>query len=189
MTAVCVYCSSSRSVDGAFVRAARALGAEIARRGWTLVYGGTRLGLMGAVATAAQQAGGRVVGVVPQVFVDQQFADKQADELVVAPDLRARKEQMLARADALVALPGGFGTLDELLEAITLKQIRQHDKAIVVINTDGYYDPLLAQLERVFAGRFTHPAYRACYHVAADAAGAGAYLAGYQPPRFTDQWL
>ena len=176
-------------MDGSYVRAARALGAEIARRGWTLVYGGTRMGLMGELADAAQAGGSRIVGVVPQIFIDQQFADDKADELIATPDLRARKGRMLELADGFAALPGGFGTLDELLETITLKQLRLHDKAIVIVNVDGYFDPLLAQLERVFAGKFTHADYRACYHVAPDAAAAGDYLAAYQPPRFTDNWL
>lgn len=165
---VCVYCSSSNNIPEHFFAAARALGAGMARAGWTLVYGGGSVGLMGAVAQAVQQGGGRVVGIIPQALLDREVGFLEADELIVTTTMRERKRLMDESADVFVTLPGGFGTLEELLEIMTLRQLAYHDKPIVIVNLDGYFDPLLEQFDRIFAQGFTHDRYRDLYQVVGD---------------------
>jgi cytokinin riboside 5'-monophosphate phosphoribohydrolase len=144
---VCVFCSSAGGLPEVYRTAARELGAELARRGHQLVYGGGNVGLMGEVARAVHQQGGTVVGIIPQSLVDRELAYDPADELLVTATLRERKAEMDGRADAFVALPGGFGTLEELLEVLTLRQLRLHDRPIVLVNVAGYWDPFLAMVE------------------------------------------
>jgi uncharacterized protein (TIGR00730 family) len=186
--AICVFSSSSNSVAGAFFRLAEELGAEIARRGHVLVYGGTNVGLMGAVARAVQRGGGKVVGVIPKFIADRGLAYEAANELIVTVDLRQRKATMEARADAFLALPGGFGTLEEVLEVITLKQLRQHNKPVVFLNPDGYYDPLTLLFEHMYEKRFAKPAYRLMYEFAPDVRSALDYMDQYQPPSLPAKW-
>src|SRR4051794_4401156 len=130
---VTVFSSSSDAVDPVFFVVARELGATLARRGDTLVFGGTGVGLMGAAASAAHHAGGRVIGVIPSYIADKRIAFEHADELIQTETLRERKAIMEDRADAFIVLPGGFGTLEEAVEIITLKQLQQHRKAIVIL--------------------------------------------------------
>jgi uncharacterized protein (TIGR00730 family) len=141
---ICVFCASASGLPAVYHRAAADLGRELARRGHRLVYGGGNIGLMGEVARAVHDAGGRVHGVIPRTLVDRELAYDPADELVVTETLRQRKAEMDARADAFVALPGGFGTLEELLEVLTLRQLRLHDRPVVLVNVAGYWDPFLA---------------------------------------------
>ena len=169
---VCVYCSSSDAVDGAYFEAARELGVEIARRKLRLVYGGTDIGLMGVVAKAAKSSGGEVIGVIPEAIRAMGIASTIDDELVVTADVRSRKAVMEDRADAFIALPGGFGTLEELLEAITHRQLRYHNKPIVLLNAAGFYDPLAALFEELFQHGFAKQKYRALYAIAATPAEA-----------------
>jgi uncharacterized protein (TIGR00730 family) len=144
---VCVFCASAGGLPEAHRAAARDLGAELARRGHRLVYGGGNVGLMGEVARSVHAHGGTVVGVIPQGLVDRELAYDPADELLVTGTLRERKAEMDARADAFVALPGGFGTLEELLEVLTLRQLRLHDRPVVLVNVAGYWDPFLAMVQ------------------------------------------
>jgi uncharacterized protein (TIGR00730 family) len=139
-----VYCGSRLGSDAAFADAARALGGELARRGHSLVYGGGRVGLMGVVADAALAAGAHVVGVIPQALHDREVAHHSLTELLVVSTMHERKLAMAARADAFVALPGGIGTLEELYEMWSWHQLGYHDKPLALLNTSGYFDPLLA---------------------------------------------
>jgi hypothetical protein len=125
-------------------QAARALGLKLAARGWTLVYGGGNVGLMGAMAREMLAAGGEIVGVIPQALLDIEVGMRDATELIVTETLRERKGIMDERSDAFVALPGGFGTFEELIEVLTLRQLRYHAKPIIIANLHGYYDPLLS---------------------------------------------
>jgi len=149
-----VFCASARGLPDAYHRAAREFGRELARRGCQLVYGGGDIGLMGQVARAVHEHGGRVFGAIPRALVERELAYGPADELVVTATLRQRKAEMDARADAFVALPGGFGTLEELLEVLTLRQLRLHDRPIVLLNTGGYYDPFLAMVQAMIQQGF-----------------------------------
>jgi cytokinin riboside 5'-monophosphate phosphoribohydrolase len=165
---VTTYCSSSAAIDERYSVAARAYGDALGSAGHELVYGGTCVGLMGTVASAVRGAGGRVTGVLPQLMVDRGLADDACDELVVTDTMGRRKDEMIRRADAFVALPGGLGTLEELLEVLTLKQLGYHRAPIVLLQVDGFWDGLLAFFEELFAAGFAKPAYRALYHVADD---------------------
>jgi uncharacterized protein (TIGR00730 family) len=150
---VCVYCASSTQVRAPLLAAAREMGASAAARGWTVVYGGGRVGLMGELAAGALAAGGRVVGVIPQFMQEREWAHDGLSRLEVVPDMHTRKARMIQLADALVALPGGCGTLDELLEAITWRRLQIHKKPIVIANVEAFYAPLLQQLELCVAER------------------------------------
>src|SRR5882762_9791059 len=131
--AVTVYCSSSRSVAPVYFDAARELGREIACAGWTLVYGGNNIGLMDAVACACRSAGGRVIGITPQLMVDEGIADPHCAELIVTTTMRERKALLEARGDAFVALPGGIGTFEEFFEVLVGRMLGYHAKPIVVL--------------------------------------------------------
>ncbi|OGR88605.1 MAG: Rossman fold protein, TIGR00730 family [Elusimicrobia bacterium RIFCSPLOWO2_01_FULL_60_11] len=173
---VCVFCSSSDGVDKAYYEAAAELGREISKRGLTLVYGGSDIGLMGELARTVHKGGGKVVGIIPKVLHGKVRPFNNYHELVVTDDLRHRKTLMETRSDAFIILPGGFGTLEELLEIVTLKQLGHHTKPIVIINTKSYYAPLLDMFEEMFKKEFARSRYRDLYHVCADAAGAFKYL-------------
>jgi uncharacterized protein (TIGR00730 family) len=151
---VCVYCASSAACEPQYHEVARRLGALLAGAGWTVVYGGGRSGSMGALAEGALGAGGRVIGVIPKFMIDLEWGNVDLSELHVVEDMRTRKHEMLTRAGAVVALAGGTGTLEELFEAITLKRLGLFLGPIVIVNTAGYYDPLLAQLAAAIDGRF-----------------------------------
>lgn len=186
---ICVYCSSSDAVDSAYLDAARELGALIGRGGHSLIYGGATVGLMGALAQAVRREGGHVTGVIPVLFRDKGIAWHEADELIVTADLRERKADMERRADAFIALPGGFGTLEEIAEVLVLKQLRQHTKPIVFLNTGGFYDPLLAFFEQLYRGKFSKSEYRKLYFIAPDPAAAIQHVETYVPPKLADKWF
>ena len=143
---VTVYCSSSSHVARVYFDAAAELGAAIARQNWQLVYGGNDCGCMGALANAARAAGGKVVGVTPQVLVDEGIADDKCHELIVTPDMRQRKALLEQRGDAFITLPGGLGTLEEIFEIIVGRTLGLHDKPIALLNINGYFDPLLEMI-------------------------------------------
>ncbi len=189
MKAVCVYSSSSSAIAPKFFDAAEELGALLAGRGLALVYGGGNVGLMGALARAVHAHGGRVIGIIPQFMRDQELAYEAADELILTRDLRERKAIMEARADAFLALPGGFGTLEEILEILTLKQLQAHAKPVIFLNTAGFYEPLMELFEQLYEERFTKPEYRHFYHLATDPHDALAHLASYRPPASPGKWF
>ena len=151
---ICVFCASASGLPEVYLKAARGLGAEIARRGHRLVYGGGNVGLMREVAHAVHAGGGEVFGAIPRSLVERELAYGPADELVVTETLRERKAEMDSRADAFVALPGGFGTLEELLEVLTLRQLGLHDRPIVLVNVAGYWDPFLAMVRAMIEEGF-----------------------------------
>jgi len=154
---VCVYCASSHACEALFHDVARQLGGLLAGAGWCVVYGGGRAGSMGALAEGALAAGGRVVGVIPKFMADLEWGHNDLSELHIVEDMRTRKHEMLTRASAVVALAGGTGTLEELFEAITLKRLGLFLGPIVIVNTGGYYDPLIAQLASAIESCFMDP--------------------------------
>lgn len=151
---VCVFCSSSTLIDPVHVETAADVGTEIALRGWTLVSGGGTVGSMGAVARAARAAGGHTIGVIPRALVAMEVADHEADELVVTDDMRERKGVMDARSDAFLGLPGGLGTLEELLEVWVARSLGMHAKPIVVLDPDGTYAGLHALVDALVEKAF-----------------------------------
>jgi uncharacterized protein (TIGR00730 family) len=152
--AVCVYCASSRSSHADYRAAAHRLGAVLAGAGIGIVYGGGAAGSMGALADGALEKGGRVVGILPRFMADLEWGHRGLTELELVEDLRVRKHLMLTRSDAAIALPGGSGTLEELLEAITLKRLGLYLNPIVLVNTRGFFAPLLALLKSAVEERF-----------------------------------
>ena len=145
---VCVYCGSRHGHDPRYTEAAVALGREIGRRGWQLVYGGGNVGLMGEVANATLEAGGRVVGVIPELLLAKEVGHRHLTELHVVHTMHERKKRMAELAHAFVALPGGIGTLEELFEVWTWRHLGYHDQPIGLLNVAHFYDPLLAFKKR-----------------------------------------
>lgn len=173
---VCVYCASSQQADPIHANTARRLGELLAGRGDTVVYGGGAMGSMRALADGALEAGGRVIGVIPHFMQELEWSHPDITELVVTQDMHDRKRRMLELADAVVALPGGSGTFEELLEAITWKRLGLFTRPIVVVSTGGYYDPLIAQLENAIEGRFMDDRHRKMWTVVASAADVPAAI-------------
>src|SRR5882757_3213147 len=163
---LCVYCSSSDRLDPKYTAAAEQLGHELVAHGFGLVYGGGKTGLMGAVARAVKQKGGRVVGVIPEFMKARELAYDEADELVTVVTMRERKLLMETRAEAFVALPGGFGTLEEIMEILTLRQLDVVRKPCVFFNQDGFYDDLLRLFERMLREKFFKPSNLDLFRVA-----------------------
>ena len=151
---ICVYCGSRPGKDEAFGAAAQAVGHWIGRHGGQLVYGGGKSGLMGTVARATREAGGRVVGVIPQALVDRELANELCDELHVVTTMHERKAMMAERSNAFIALPGGIGTFEELYEIWTWRQLGYHDKPIGILNAKGYYDQMLGFLHQCVGNGF-----------------------------------
>ncbi|MGH8676929.1 MAG: TIGR00730 family Rossman fold protein [Burkholderiales bacterium] len=151
---VCVYCGSSVGAKREYAEAARGVGRLLAERGITLVYGGGSIGLMGVLADAALGAGGKVVGVIPQGLRTRELAHEGLSELITVESMHARKQTMVDRSDAFIALPGGIGTLDELFETFTWLQLGIHDKPVGILNAAGYYLPLIELIRNMAAERF-----------------------------------
>jgi uncharacterized protein (TIGR00730 family) len=156
MAAICVFCASSSRLDGRWTALATEVGTAIGRRGHTLVSGGARVGMMGALAVGARAAGAHTLGVIPQSLVDIEVADRASDELVVTAGMFDRKSVMIERSDAFLALPGGLGTLDELFEVWTTATLRIHDKPIVLLDADGFYTGLVDWLGGLTGQNFTY---------------------------------
>jgi len=148
MRRICVFCGANPGNSSRYVEAAHELGAELARRGVELVYGGGNVGLMGAVADGALAHGGRVIGVIPRALLERELAHRGASEMHVVDTMHQRKALMAELSDAFVALPGGFGTLDELCEVLTWSQLGFHAKPIALFDVDGYWEPLAAMFDR-----------------------------------------
>lgn len=165
---VCVYCASSRSAGAGYADAATRLGRQLALAGVTVVYGGGSTGSMGALAGAALAAGGRVIGVLPRFMYDIEWGHQGLTELVLVNDLHERKRLMIDEVDAVVALPGGSGTFEELLEALTWKRLGLFFKPIVLVNQGGYYDPLVEQFRRAVEQRFMDPRHLDMWTVVSD---------------------
>ena len=163
---LCVYCSSSDRLDAKYLAAANELGGELVARGWGLVYGGGKTGLMGTLARAVKGGGGRVVGVIPEFMKARELAYDEADELLTVVTMRERKLLMETRADAFLCLPGGFGTLEEMMEILTLRQLNVVTKPCVIFNQDGFYDPLLALFDTMMRENFFKPSNLDLFRVA-----------------------
>jgi hypothetical protein len=157
LRSVCVYCGSRAGADPAYARDASATGAMLARNGWGLVYGAGDVGLMGLVAKAAQVAGGRTFGVIPMHLVAREVGKRDLDAFVVTETMHERKKVMFMNADAIVVLPGGAGSLDEFFEVLTWRQLGLHAKSVLLLDTAGYWQPLLRLLDHVVAQGFADP--------------------------------
>jgi uncharacterized protein (TIGR00730 family) len=188
MRSVCVFCGSSSRARDVYFDAARRTGRELARRGLRLVYGGASVGLMGALADAALEAGGVVIGVIPRALVDRELAHPRLSEQHVVESMHDRKALMSELADAFLALPGGLGTLDELFESLTWAQLGLHGKPVGLLNVDGYFDDLLRFCDRAVADGFLHPAHRAMILAGGDAGALLDAMRCFVPPSPGKWW-
>ena len=157
MATICVFCASSRAIPAHYIELAAEVGTQIALRGHSLVTGGGSVSAMGAVARAARAGGARTVGVIPEALLQLEVADHEADELVVVSTMRERKGEMDRRSDAFITLPGGIGTLEELLEVWTARTLLMHDKPVVVCDPDDAFGPLRAQIAQIVDRGFARP--------------------------------
>ncbi|MBI5086941.1 MAG: TIGR00730 family Rossman fold protein [Acidobacteria bacterium] len=188
MKSVCVYCGSSSRADEWYFAAARAVARVIAGRGLTLVYGGARVGLMGALADEALRLGGRVVGVIPRALVEKEVAHTGLTQQHVVESMHDRKALMSELAGGFIALPGGFGTLDELFEALTWAQLKFHSKPVGLLDVAGYFDGLLAFCRRAVEDGFIHPAHVDMIHVSDDPGALLDSMDGHVPPDAGKWW-
>ncbi len=175
---ICVYCGSSTRAEARYLAVGETLGRLLAQGGHTLVYGAGSIGVMGSLARAVHAHGGRVIGVIPTAMVSEEVAYRPCDEFIEVANMRQRKAVMDERADAFIALPGGFGTLEELIEVITHRHLGFHAKPVVLVNTDGFYDPLLELFAHFVKHRFAKEKHLQAYQVAATPEEALALLAG-----------
>jgi uncharacterized protein (TIGR00730 family) len=167
-SSLCVYCGSGLGIDGRHLEAARALGRRMAENRIRLIYGGARVGLMGALADAALAAGGKVVGILPGHLDKTEMGHRGASELHIVASMHERKSKMFEMSDAFVVLPGGFGTLDEAFEILTWRKLGLHDKPVFLVDIAGYWRPLLALVDHIVGQGFASPADRQLYTVVSD---------------------
>ena len=188
LTSICVYAGSSPGARPAYAQAARDLGESIARRGMGLVYGGGDVGLMKVVADAAMAAGGSVTGIIPRTLLEREIGHGALNELLVVESMHERKLAMAERSGAFVALPGGIGTVEELVEVLTWTQLGVHDKPCAVLDVEGYWQPLIALLDHAVTERFLSPKHRKMLLSGTDAEALLDALAAWQPPT-VPKWL
>lgn len=186
---ICVFSSSSNAIADVYVAEAVDLARLIGQSRFCLINGGSNVGLMDVITREAGKNGAKTIGVIPEKLRDFNLASIHAHEIIVSGDMMERKFKMRELSDAFIALAGGFGTLEEILEVITLKQLGYHSKAIVFINTNGFYDDLFRQFEKSFSEKFAKENYRRLYFIAENSAEAMDYIRTYQPEETVDKWF
>ena len=188
MRSLCVYCGSNAGNKPAYTERAIALGDRIAKEGMQLVYGGGNVGLMGIVADAVLAAGGEVIGVIPEQLVGWEVAHKGVTRLEVVANMHERKKRMFDLSDAFVALPGGFGTLDEMFEMLTWRQLGIGDKPCAFLDVGGFYAPLMGMIDRMVEERFLHPEQRNDLWHGDDLDAMVGWMRAYSPAQ-ADKWI
>jgi uncharacterized protein (TIGR00730 family) len=188
LASVCVFCGSNAGADPAYLATAQAVGGGLARRGIRVVYGGGRVGMMGALADAARDAGGEVVGVMPRQMLEREIGHTGIDDLRIVGTMHERKALMVELSDAFIALPGGIGTLEELFEVYTWAQLGIHVKPLGLLDVAGYFQPLATMLDHAVTQRFLREETRAILAIAGDLEGLLAAFNGWHPPA-THKWL
>ncbi|WP_372773311.1 TIGR00730 family Rossman fold protein [Mangrovibacterium sp.] len=188
MMKICVFASSSNALDSQYVDEAITLSRLIGENKQTLVNGGANVGLMHEMLLRASESGAHTIGIIPEKLKGHKLVSEHARELIITKDMMERKALMRELSDAFVAMPGGFGTLEEILEVITLKQLDYHKKAIVFLNTNGFFDDLFRQFERSFDENFAKPAYRDLYFIAKNSHEVMDYLKSYVSPVPVNKW-
>lgn len=185
---VCVFCASSANIDDRYLAAARELGGLLAQSGWRCVNGGGAVGLMGAVTNGTLDAGGEVTGVIPKFMVDNGWCYDRLEDVIITADMHQRKHMMSEMADAVIALPGGVGTFEELLETLTWRQLGLVKVPVIILNTLGYYDALLAMLNHAIDEGFMKASHASLWQVATMPAEAIALLENNQPVEFESKY-
>ncbi|MGM0620353.1 MAG: TIGR00730 family Rossman fold protein [Bacteroidota bacterium] len=186
---ICVFSSSSNAIKPVYFKEARLLGKLIGENGHTLVNGGANVGLMEAVTVAASETGARTIGILPQRLIERSLASDNAHQVITTIDMQERKAKMRELSDAFIALPGGFGTLEEILEVLTLRQLSYHSKPIVFINTNNFFKYLFKQFEVSFSELFAKEVYRKLYYSAQSAEEALNYILEYKPEELDSKWF
>lgn len=186
---ICVFCSSSEDLDDKYYNIAKEMGKQLGTNNYDLIHGAGSIGLMGVMMKNAVKAGCKVIGVVPERLNKANIVSDKYQELIITPDMKERKEYMRTNAEAFIALPGGFGTLEELLETITLKQLKYHSKPIVIINAYNFYEPLLQQFNVFYNENFTNESYKKLYHICETPKDALEYINNYKPENIYDKYL
>ena len=186
---ICVFSSSSNAIAEVYFEEAHALGKMIAKGNHSLINGGANVGLMEAVTVAASNHGARTIGIIPEMLRERSLASDNAHQVIVTTDMQERKARMRDMSDAFIALPGGFGTLEEILEVITLRQLSYHTKPIVFINTNGFFNHLFKQFEVSYNEMFAKEVYRELYFVAEDSVEAMDFIMNYTPVVLDTKWF
>jgi uncharacterized protein (TIGR00730 family) len=186
---ICVFCSSSNAISDVYFQEAKELGTLIGQNNHKLINGGANVGLMEAVTVSARKAGANTIGIIPERMIGRSLASENSHAVIVTKDMMERKAKMRDMSDAFVALPGGFGTLEEILEVITLRQLSYHSKPIVFINSNNFFDYLLKQFEISFKEMFAKVLYRDLYFVAESPAIAMDYIENYKPFELDSKWF
>jgi uncharacterized protein (TIGR00730 family) len=186
---ICVFSSSSNAIADIYVNEAIDLARLIGQSNFCLINGGSNVGTMDVITREAGKHGAKTIGIIPEKLRDYNLASVHAHEIIVSGDMMDRKFKMRELSDAFIALAGGFGTLEEILEVITLKQLGYHHKAIVFINTNGFYDDLFRQFEKSYEEKFAKENYRNLYFIARNSDEAMTYLLNYKPEEMVNKWF
>lgn len=186
---ICVFSSSSNAISEVYFDEGRKLGRLIGERGHTLINGGANVGLMETVTVAASKHGAKTIGIIPERFAERSLASKNSQVIITTRDMMERKAKMRELSDAFIALPGGFGTIEEILEVLTLRQLNYHNKPVVFINTSNFFDHLFKQFEVSFEQNFAKDIYRALYFSAKDSNEALEFIGSYEPVDLDTKWF
>ncbi len=186
---ICVFCSSSNAIPNVYFQEADNLGKLIGETGNSLINGGANVGLMEAVTISARSAGARTIGIIPKRMIGRSLASDNSHDVFITEDMMERKAKMREMSDAFIALPGGFGTLEEILEVMTLRQLSYHTKPIVFINTNNFFKHLLKQFEVSYKEMFAKNVYRNLYFVATNSDEAINYIKNYKPAELDTKWF
>lgn len=185
---ICVFCSSSDVTDEVYFKAAKDLGLYLSKKDFTLLFGGSNVGSMKILAKTVIENGGKTIGVIPQKIFDNNLACTDLDELTVTTDMHTRKAKLESLADAFIALPGGFGTLEELSEVITLKQLGYHNLPIVILNINNFYQKLIEFFDDLYTKKFAKENYRKLYYITDDIEDAFDYILNYKAEITVNKW-
>ena len=186
---ICVFCSSSNAINNAYFAEAEQLGRLIGEANHTLINGGANVGLMEAITISARKTGARTVGIIPKLMIGRSLASNNTHDVIITKDMMERKEKMREMSDAFIALPGGFGTIEEILEVLTLRQLSYHTKPIVFVNTNNFFEHLFKQFEASYTEQFAKELYRDLYFVARNSAEAIEYIESYKPVVLDNKWF
>lgn len=186
---ICVFSSSSNAIHDNYFTEAEILGKLIGEKKYTLVNGGANVGLMETVTRSAKSTGAKTVGIIPEMLESRSLVSDHSHEVIITKDMMERKARMRELSDAFIALPGGFGTLEEILEVMTLRQLSYHKKPIVFINTNGYFNHLFQQFELAYNEQFSKQVYRELYFVAKNSTEAIEYIENYVPFELDSKWF
>lgn len=186
---ICVFCSSSNAIPKVYFEEAGVLGKLLGQSNHTLINGGANVGLMEAVTVSARNSGAKTIGIIPERMIGRSLASDNSHDVIITKDMKERKAKMREMSDAFIALPGGFGTLEEILEVMTLRQLSYHTKPIIFINTNNFFKYLLKQFEVSYKEMFAKDLYRDLYFVANNSVEAMQYLENYKPIELDNKWF